>query len=195
MDNLLESAAIFVRVLEQLGVPYFIVGSVASSAYGLPRATQDIDFVVALRHEQVPKLVAALELEFYVDIAAVHEAVAMESSFNLIRWTTMDKLDVFVRSPKGKAKPEFERRRPVSFQIGGQLVSLYLASPEDTLVHKLVWFRQSGEVSQQQWRDILGILKVQGDALDRDYLMHRASELGVDDLLQKAVKEAELDSA
>jgi hypothetical protein len=83
----------------------------------------------------------------------------------------------------------------VSFQIGGQLVSLYLASPEDTLVHKLVWFRQSGEVSQQQWRDILGILKVQGDALDRDYLMHRASELGVDDLLHKAVKEAELDSA
>jgi hypothetical protein len=78
----------------------------------------------------------------------------------------------------------------VSFQIGGQLVSLYLAS-EDTLVHKLVWFRQSGEVSQQQWRDIL---KVQGD-VDRDYLMHRASELGVGDLLQKAVREAELDSA
>lgn len=66
MDNLLESATIFVRVLEQLGVPYFIVGSVASSAYGLPRATQDIYFVVALRHEQVPKLVAALESKFCV---------------------------------------------------------------------------------------------------------------------------------
>jgi hypothetical protein len=192
MDNLLESTAIFVRVLEQLGVPYFIVGSVASSAYGLPRATQDIDFVVALRHEQVPTLVAALEPEFYVDIAAVYEAVATESSFNLIRWTTMDKLDVFVRSPEAKSKPEFERRRPMSFQIGGQLVTLYLASPEDTLLHKLLWFRQSGEVSQQQqWRDILGILQVQGDTLDRDYLMRRASELGVNDLLQKAMREAE----
>jgi len=126
-----------------------------------------------------------------VDIAAVYEAVATESSFNLVRWTTMDKLDVFVRSLKGKSKPEFERRRPMSFQIGGQLVTLCLASPEDTLVHKLLWFRQSGEVSQQQWRDILGILKVQGDALDRDYLMRRASELGVDDLLQKAMREAE----
>ncbi|WKU18059.1 hypothetical protein Q2T83_18120 [Fervidibacter sacchari] len=115
----------------------------------------------------------------------------MESSFNLVRWTTMDKLDVFVRSLKGKSKPEFERRRPMSLHIGGQLVTLYLASPEDTLVHKLLWFRQSGEVSQQQWRDILGILKVQGDALDRDYLIGRASELGVDDLLQKAIKEAE----
>ena len=191
MDNLLESTAIFVRVLEELGVPYFIVGSVASSAYGLPRATQDIDFVVALRHEQVPTFVAALEPEFYVDIAAVYEAVATESSFNLIRWTTMDKLDVFVRRPEAKSKPEFERRRPMSFQIGGQLVTLYLASPEDTLLHKLLWFRQSGEVSQQQWRDILGILQVQGDTLDRDYLMRRASELGVKDLLQKAMREAE----
>lgn len=191
MDNLLESTTIFVRVLEQLGVPYFIVGSVASSAYGLPRATQDIDFVVALRHEQVPTLVAALEPEFYVDIAAVYEAVATESSFNLVRWTTMDKLEVFVRSPEAKSKPEFERRRPMSFQIGGQLVTLYLASPEDTLLHKLLWFRQSGEVSQQQWRDILGILQVQGDTLDRDYLMRRASELGVNDLLQKAMREAE----
>jgi hypothetical protein len=191
MDNLLESTAIFVRVLEELGVPYFIVGSVASSAYGLPRATQDIDFVVALRHEQVPTLVAALEPEFYVDIAAVYEAVTTESSFNLIRWTTMDKLDVFVRSLEAKSKPEFERRRPMSFQIGGQLVTLYLASPEDTLLHKLLWFRQSGEVSQQQWRDILGILQVQGDTLDRDYLMRRASELGVNDLLKKAMREAE----
>jgi len=195
MNNLLESAAIFVRVLEQLGVPYFIVGSVASSAYGLPRATQDIDFVIALQHEQVPTLVAGLESEFYVDIAAVYEAVATESSFNLIRWTTMDKLDVFVHSPEGKSKPEFERRRPMSFQIGGQLVTLYLASPEDTLVHKLLWFRQSGEVSQQQWRDILGILKVQGDVLDRDYLMRRTSEFGVEDLLQKAIKEAEHNDA
>jgi len=76
MDNLFESAAIFVSVLEKLGVPYFIVGSVASSAYGLPCATQGIDFVIALRHEQVPTFVAGLESEFYVDIAAVYEAVA-----------------------------------------------------------------------------------------------------------------------
>ncbi len=195
MDNLLESAAIFARVLEQLGVLYFIVGSVASSAYGLPRATQDIDFVVAFQNEQVQTLVTALESEFYVDITAVYEAVATESSFNLVRWTTMDKLDVFARSLKGKAKPEFERRRPMSFQIGGQLVTLYLASPEDTLVHKLLWFRQNGKVSQQQWRDILGILQVQGDTLDRDYLMRRASELGVGELLRKAIGKAELDCA
>ena len=83
----------------------------------------------------------------------------------------------------------------MSFQIGGQLVTLYLASPEDTLVHKLLRFRQSGEVSQQQWRDILGILKVQGDVLDRDYLMRRTSEFGVEDLLQKAIKEAEHNDA
>ncbi len=178
------------QVFEQIGVPYFIAGSVASSVYGFPRATQDVDFVAAIELKHVPLLVAKLESEFYVDGEAVREAVEKENSFNIVRWDTMDKVDIFVRRLEGFFRSEFERRQPITVEMHGQEITLYIASPEDTLLHKLVWFRQSGEVSKHQWVDIVGILKVQGDKLDWAYLLKWASELGIADLLSEAENEA-----
>ncbi len=178
------------RVLERLGVPYFIAGSAASSLYGIPRATQDFDFVVALRPDQAEPLVAELEKDFYLDMEAVREAVLTEGSFNLIRWETMDKVDVFVKELTGWAQAEFERRRAVPIPIGDETVTLYFASPEDTLLHKLLWFQTGGDVSQQRWNDILGILKVQGLALDRNYLERVATEAGLIKSLREAMAQA-----
>ncbi len=193
MNSVLETATIVAEILERLGVPYFIAGSFASSAHGEPRATQDIDFVVALTPEQVLTLVAALEADFYVDRLAIYQAIAEEGSLNLIRWATMDKVDVFVRKMAGWAKEEFERRRPVTFALAGRTVTLYLASPEDTLLHKLVRFQQGSGVSERQWLDILGILRVQGATLDKAYLLEKAEELGVVHLLHRALAQAQRD--
>lgn len=191
MNSVLETAIMVAQILEQIGVPYFIAGSVASSVHGLPRATQDVDFVAALEPKHIPLLIAKLEGNFYVDETAVREAVAKENSFNIVRWTTMDKVDIFVRRLEGSARSEFDRRQSVTIKLQGQNVRLYIASPEDTLLHKLLWFRQSGETSERQWTDVVGILKVQGSGIDRNYLVKRASKLGVLDLLRKAEKEAE----
>lgn len=190
MNSVLETAAMVAQVFEQIGVPYFIAGSVASSVYGFPRATQDVDFVAAIELKHVPLLVAKLESEFYVDGEAVREAVEKENSFNIVRWDTMDKVDIFVRRLEGFFRSEFERRQPITVEMHGQEITLHIASPEDTLLHKLVWFRQSGEVSKHQWVDIVGILKVQGDKLDWAYLLKWASELGIADLLSEVENEA-----
>ncbi len=190
MNSILETAAMVAQILEQIGVPHFIAGSVASSVHGLPRATQDVDFVAALELKHVPLLLAKLEGKFYVDEAAVREAVEKEDSFNIVRWDTMDKVDIFVRRFEGFARSEFERRQKVTIKVQGQNVTIHLASPEDTLLHKLLWFRQSGEVSELHWADIVGILQVQGNRLDRNYLLKRANELGILNLLRKAEGEA-----
>ena len=71
-------------------------------------------------------------------------------------------------------------------------LDLFFASPEDTVLAKLEWYRKGGEVSDRQWRDLLGVLKVQGETLDRAYLDHWAGELDVSDLLHRALEEAGL---
>lgn len=191
MNSILETAALVAQILEQIGVPYFIAGSAASSIYGLPRATQDVDFVASLEPEHVPFLVAKLEGEFYVDETAVREAVAKENSFNIIRWATMDKVDVFVRRLEGFTRSEFERRQPVTIKVREQNVTLYVASAEDTLLYKLLRIKKGGEVSERQWADIVGILKVQDNKLDWAYLTKWASEFGILDLLHRAARETE----
>ncbi len=70
-------------------------------------------------------------------------------------------------------------------------VEVSVASAEDTLLAKLEWYRMGGEVSERQWRDVLGALKVQAGALDLEYLHRWASELGVDDLLERALTQSE----
>jgi len=191
MNSLLETAALLAEILERMKAPYLIGGSVASSLYGIPRATQGIDFVVALQFEQVPKLIAELEKDFYVDAYAVREAVMTDGSFNLVRWTTIDKVDVFVRQPKGWVQKEFERRRPLTLSLEGRLVTLYFASPEDTLVHKLLWFQRGGDVLTQQWADVLGILQVRGPDLDFEYLTQQAHAEGVAAFLQEALQQVQ----
>lgn len=190
MNSILQTAHKLAQVLECFGIPYFISGSAASSLYGIPRATQDIDFVIALHPDQVEPLVAELAKEFYVDTEAVREAVLTEGSFNLIRWETMDKVDVFVKEPKGWAQAQFGRRHAVPIPVSGEAVTLYFASPEDTLLHKLFWFQMGGGFSERQWDDILGILRVQGDSLDRKYLEWVATEMGLIQLLHEAMAQA-----
>ena len=173
------------RVLEELDVPYVVGGSLASSLHGIPRSTQDADLVAALRVAHVKPFIGRVEGAFYVSPERVASAVRLRTSFNLIHLKTMIKVDLFVFSETPLARQEMARRQILP--IPGELDAyLQVASPEDTILQKLLWYRKGGEVSERQWNDILGVIKVQGRALELSYLKEWAERSGIGDLLARA---------
>lgn len=190
MDDVLDIALLVSEILERLGVSHMVTGSLASSLHGIPRATQDIDLVADLSEKQIEALVDALADAFYVDAGAVREAVRDRTRFNAIHLETVFKVDVYMPTRGRRGRIELDRARPyvVSEDPERRLV---VASAEDTIVQKLRWFRLGDEVSERQWKDALGILRVQGDRLDRDYLREAAEAIGVEDLLDRAIARLE----
>jgi hypothetical protein len=178
-----------VAVLDALGVDYLVGGSLASSLHGVPRATQDVDIVAALRLPHVDELVAALEPAFYVDADMIRDAIRRFASFNLIELTTMMKVDIFVAGRDPLDREEMARRQSYTF---GEGVRLWLASPEDIVLRKLAWYEKGHRISERQWTDALGVLKVRGSSMDFAYLRTWADHLGVSGLLDELLADAGL---
>ena len=153
---------------ERLGVPYYIGGSVASSAYGIPRATMDVDMMSNLLPRHVRPLVELLEPLYYIDESMILDAIEQRSSFNLIHLETMVKIDIFITGHSPYEREAFKRTKRDILDEEAGTVTFYLVSPEDIVLNKLVWFRSGGEVSEQQWKDIIGVLKVQENGIDRE---------------------------
>ena len=179
-----------VQAFDALGIVYLVGGSMASAVYGEFRATQDVDLVAGVREEHVVSLVAALSAEFYVDADLIRQAIEQESSFNLIHLATMFKADVFIRKRGAWTDEEFARRRRIEYPSDEVSASVYVASPEDTVLQKLLWYHLGGGVSDRQWNDVQGVLKVQAGALDENYLRHWAAYLNLTDLLNDALMDA-----
>lgn len=177
------------RVLQELDVPYLIGGSLAGALHGVPRATNDADLVVDLKPDQVDAFVRAVTPAFYVDADSIRQAIRDRRSFNLIHLATMFKVDVFVRQARSFDSAQFARRISAVLATDPERTA-FIASAEDTVLAKLEWFRMGGEVSDRQWRDILGILKAQGERLDRAYLQQWAAQLQLEELLERALREA-----
>jgi len=175
--------------LEELGIPYMVSGSAASSFYAFVRTTQDGDLVVALGSDQVEKFASAFAPEFYLDRASIHRSLQMGGSFNLIHLQSSLKIDFFPLRKRSFSQQEFARRQPRRL-LEKSVVPAYVATAEDTILSKLEWFRAGGEVSENQWKDVVGILRVQATSLDLAYLNQWARELHVEDLFEKAFKEA-----
>ncbi len=178
-----------VKAFEDLGILYYISGSVASSVYGIARATMDIDLVSDLKQNQVNLLVQKLKTNYFIDENMISDAINSKSSFNLIHLDTMLKIDVFILKEESFQKMVFERKRKDSISDEPDSVQVYFCSAEDIILNKLEWYKSGGCVSERQWKDVVGVIKVQGDLLDKEYLWNWSKELGVDDLLEKALLE------
>ena len=178
-----------VDALEKLGVRYLIGGSLASALYGVPRATMDADLVADLRLEHAEPLAHALTSAFYVDAEMIRDAVRQQRSFNVIHLATAFKVDVFVRKKRAFDESQLARRTKQIVATDPERTA-FVASAEDTILAKLEWYRIGGETSERQWRDVLGVVKVQGERLDVMYLRQWAAQLGVADLLERVLGEA-----
>ncbi len=181
-------ALLVADALEVLGLRYTVGGSLASSMSGEPRSTLDVDMVVAITESDIGPIVAALGTEFYVSEDALRRAVRERSTANLIHHRTSIKIDLFVMGSTPLDEHQLQRRRRVQVSSDPDRF-LYMHPPEDILLQKIRWFRMGGETSDRQWRDILGIVAVQGDRLDRAYLQRNAALIGGEDLLQRALTE------
>lgn len=187
--GLLAALEPVVQALEELGVRYYVGGSLASSVYGVPRASIDADVVAELEQRHVAPLLARLAGAYYFDEERARSAVRTRRSFNLIHLGTMFKVDLFVTQGRPFDRQAIERASPRVLDGQGAGRPYAVASTEDTILAKLEWFRLGREVSERQWSDVVGMIRAGGPDLDRDYLATWAEALGVADLLERASRE------
>ena len=177
------------KVFDQINIPYLVGGSLASAVHGVVRATLDADIIADINQEQVNELIKQLQAAFYIDEEMVRNAIKERGSFNIIHLDTMFKVDIFLLKKRAFDQNQMERR--VLQTLGPeQAEKAYVSTVEDIILAKLEWFRSGGEISDRQWRDILGVLQIQWDRINFSDLQKWAKSLGVSDLLERARNEA-----
>jgi hypothetical protein len=175
--------------LDRLGIPYALGGSMASSVHGVARYTRDADLCVEPFPGKEAALVTAFGPDYYLSLLAVQQAVRDRSTFNVINTREGFKVAVSVRPDQPFEEKAMERRTPSALP-DRPAEPIMLFTPEDVILFKLRWYRLGNESSDQQWSDILGVMKVQAGRLDEGYLVHWAADLQVSDLLKRARRES-----
>lgn len=146
--------------------------------------------MIDLTSAKVGNFLKNMQPEFYVDSNAVTQAVQLRSSFNAIHFATVQKVDSFIRKQSDYAVEQMRRSFAVAVDEAAN-DTIIVASPEDVILQKLVWYAMGSRISERQWNDVLGVIKVQGQRLDRDYLMRWAEKLSVADLVEEALRAAQ----
>ena len=175
-----------IDVLEQLQIRYVIGGSLASSLHGIPRATRDADLLADVKPEHTTELYEKLKDKFYISEEAINGALRHRTSFSLIHLETLFKVDIFLPQNRSFDEQQFQNAEPRIITRNPERTA-YFASAADTILAKLLWFRQGSDVSERQWNDVLGIYRIQADKLDLEYLQRLATQLGVLDLLTRLI--------
>ncbi|HDL19450.1 MAG TPA: hypothetical protein ENH29_10380 [Bacteroidetes bacterium] len=179
-----------IETFNKLFIPYYIGGSVASSVYGMARSTLDVDLIAAIKPNQVPALRSELENEYYIDEDMILDAIARKYSFNLVHYKSMVKIDVFIRKDEPFDNEIFSRKRKDILGGFEKNIECFFSSPEDIIIHKLKWYRDGNKISERQWLDVIGVIKVQAKILNTAYLLKWARDLDLLKLLRKAFAEA-----
>lgn len=176
-----------VTVLDDLEIPYFVTGSVASIAFGEYRATADVDIVASIQERHVQLLCAAFPQDrYYVDAQMVRDAVRGGGQFNVIDAQSGYKADIIIPDQSPLNAQRFARARRL--RLTGANRAYWFSSPEDVILKKMEFFREGG--SDKHLRDIAGIIKTMGDKLDRSYIERWAATLQVDGVWQAILKKA-----
>jgi hypothetical protein len=185
-----DSALAVVRALERLGVRHYVTGSLASSLHGDPRATNDADVVAALHEAHFERFRKELGDRFYLDAEEFLRATRTHRSFNLVDEVELAKVDVFCVSSSGYQALALTRAVVLELEPGDPFTRVHVASATDVVLSKLRWYQLGGEVSDRQWRDLLGIVKAQGSRLDLDHARRWSTEQGTAELLGRLLAEA-----
>ena len=188
--NILSVLKPFIDVLDELDISYYIGGSIASSVFGMPRSTMDIDVVADIQLLHIPHLKNQLENKFYIDEDMIKDAIHHLSSFNLIHLETAMKIDVFIQKNGSYEVSAINRKQKETLIENDSRSEFYFSSPEDIILNKLKWYEMGKRISERQWLDVLGVIKVQGNSLDQEYLKKWANKLDVYGLLGEAFKDS-----
>ena len=188
-QGLIQALEPVAKILQSLDIEFYVSGSVASSFHGAARSTLDVDLVADLRSEHIESFVSRINNEdYYVSQAAIEDAVNRATCFNVIHVPTSFKVDIFILKNREFDKSSMNRAALGKVDLQSEF-EVPIASPEDTILSKLEWYRLGNEVSERQWDDVARVVKILGRTLDREYLKRNAAELGVADLLQKLFRD------
>jgi hypothetical protein len=186
--DLLVAMIPIIEVFESLGIRYYLSGSIACSVYGLPRGAQDIDVVADIQTEHVSALVKHLQGAYTINAQALRDAIAQRNAFSLLHLSSLVKVDVMLPSGTPFDSLVLQRARQLSLIEGYQ--PIWIASPEEVVLMRLEWYRDRGATADDQWNDMLGVLKVEAPTMDLTYLRHVAPTLNVSGLLEQALIDA-----
>ena len=188
-NEIISAIEPLIKAFDELGISYYIGGSIASSAYGKARATMDVDMVLNLQTSHVKYLSEKLNKIYYLDEEMISSAIKNGTSFNLIHLDTMLKIDAFILNDQPYPLAAFERKVKDKLDDEPNSINVYICSSEDIILNKLMWYKMGGKISERQWNDVVGVIKVQDERLNKDYLKKWSQHLGIIELLEQAFLE------
>jgi hypothetical protein len=177
-----------VRIFEELGIPYVLGGSVASTLFGEPRMTADVDIAIRITPAQASALFERTGAEFYVPVEAARTAVDEHGSFNLVDRSSALEVDIFPLGDGLLDRLQIERHIRISPVADRD--DVWVTSPQIQVLRKLDWYRSGGSASDRQWRDVVGLLVVNPELTADEELVSLAEQLQLGELLEGAIEEA-----
>lgn len=187
----LDVAFDVIEILDRIEIDYVLGGSLASSTFGEPRATNDVDIALALTATHLGQLIDEFRSKgYYVAERSAAEAVSQRSSFNVIHPSGL-KVDLFVTGDGVLDKLQIGRRARVELPTDPPR-GIWVTSPGDQILRKLDWYRLGQDVSDRQWRDILGLITAQHATLDLVELRRNARQANLVELLERALDAANI---
>ncbi|GER86522.1 hypothetical protein KDW_06840 [Dictyobacter vulcani] len=186
-----EAVRPIIEIAEQLKVPTLMMGSVANSIYGLPRSVQDVDLLADFNGDHLAFLFEHLTHDYIFDPDTITLALLQHTPFSVLHLSRLIKIDIFLPSTV-LDKAVLARRQP-HVLIEGR-APFFLASPEDVTLLNLLNYQKQGNTADDQWNDILGLLKVQAPTIDVTYLSQQAAMLGIATPLSQALLDAGIHS-